>query len=85
MDTPTILDSVRKTGRLVTVEEGTTTGGIGAELIARIATAGMHLLKRAPLRIAAAESPVPYAKNLETLLLPEPIAIADQIEREVVR
>ena len=85
LDTPTILDSVQKTGRLVTVEEGTATGGIGAEVIARVTTAGMHLLKRAPLRIAAAESPVPYAKNLETLLLPEPAGIADRIEKALFR
>jgi len=85
MDTPTILESVQKTGRLVAMEEGTATGGIGAEVIARVATAGMHLLKRAPLRIAAAESPVPYAKNLETLLLPEPAGIADRIEKALFR
>ena len=85
LDTPTILESIQKTGRLVTVEEGTATGGVGAEVIARVTTAGMHLLTGAPLRIAAAECPVPYAKNLETMLLPEPAAIADQIERELNR
>ncbi len=85
LDTRTILDSLEKTGRLVTVEEGSTTGGIGAEVIARVAVAGFHLLKRPPLRIAAPEVPVPYAKNLETMLLPDPGAIAEQIEKELIR
>ncbi len=85
IDTTTILNSVEKTGRLVTVEEGVATGGIGAEIIARVASAGMHLLKQSPLRIAAAECPVPYAKNLETLLLPDPVTIAARIETELMR
>ncbi|MBW2220861.1 MAG: dehydrogenase, partial [Deltaproteobacteria bacterium] len=57
MDNETILNSVKKTGRLVTVEEGPYTGGIGAEVVARCTTAGFSLLKSAPLRIAAPECP----------------------------
>jgi len=81
LDTPAILESLRKTRRLVTIEEGTATGGIGAEVIARVATAGFGLLKSSPLRIAAPECPIPYAKNLESALLPEPQDIADRIAR----
>lgn len=81
LDTPTILESLQKTRHLVTIEEGTATGGIGAEVIARVVTAGFGLLKSPPLRIAAPECPVPYAKNLESALLPEPQDIADRIAR----
>ena len=79
MDSTTILNSVKKTGRLVTVEEGPYTGGIGSEVITRVATAGFNVLKTAPLRIAAPECPVPYAKNLENAMMPDPQAIANKI------
>ncbi len=81
MDNETLLQSVKKTGRLVTVEEGTATGGIGAEVIARTATAGFGVLKSAPVRIAAPECPIPYAKNLETVMLPSPDQIAEAIKK----
>lgn len=80
MDTKSILASVAKTGYLVTVEEGTTTGNIGAEVIARVATAGFDLLKAAPVRIAALECPIPYASNLENAMLPKPELIAEKVE-----
>jgi len=83
LDSETILQSVKKTGRLVTVEEGTLTGGIGAEVIARTATAGFGVLKSAPVRIAAPECPIPYAKNLETVMLPSPDQIVEAIRKIV--
>ncbi len=79
LDTRTILNSLRKTGRLVTVEEGPCTGGIGAEVIARTATAALSVLKAPPVRIAAPECPIPYAKNLENAMLPSPDQIAAAI------
>ena len=79
LDSETILRSIKKTGRLVTVEEGTCTGGIGAEVIARAATAGFRVLRSAPLRIAAPECPIPYAKGLENAMLPDPQRIAQAI------
>ena len=79
MDTETVLESVAKTGRLVTLEEGTGTGGIGAEVIARVAIAGNGLLRTPPLRIGAPECPVPYAKDLENAMLPDPQDVAERI------
>jgi len=79
MDTATILKSLKKTGRLVTVEEGPFTGGIGAEVISRCITAGFDVFKTAPIRIAAPECPVPYAKPLENAMLPTPEGIAENI------
>ncbi len=79
MDTETILASVRKTGRLATVKEGGVSFGIGAEVVARVASAGYGLLKAAPLRIGAPECPIPYAKNLENEMLIRPERIAEKI------
>ena len=79
MDTKTILDSVAKTRHLATVEEGGGTGGIGSEVIARVAAAGNGLLKRPPLRTAAPECPIPYARNLENAMLPNPEEVARAI------
>lgn len=83
MDTLTILNSVKKTGRLITVEEGPYTGGIGAEVIARVATAGFNVLKAAPVRIAAPECPIPYAKNLENAMMHTSAKIADAVRKMV--
>jgi 2-oxoisovalerate dehydrogenase E1 component len=79
MDSQTIFNSVKKTGRLITVEEGPCTGGIGAEVIARTASAGLRVLKTAPVRIASPECPIPYAKNLENAMLPAPDQIVKRI------
>jgi 2-oxoisovalerate dehydrogenase E1 component len=81
LDMKTILDSVKKTGVLVCIEEGSPTGGIGSEVIARTARAGLGLLKKAPVLIAAPECPIPYAKGLETAMIPNPESTAAQIER----
>ena len=83
LDTETILESVAKTGRLATVEEGPFTGSVGSEVIARVSLAGFDLLKSAPLKFAAPECPVPYAKNLENAMLPAPAALAAAIERSL--
>ncbi|MBN2223754.1 MAG: hypothetical protein JW765_03670 [Deltaproteobacteria bacterium] len=81
LDMKTVLDSVKKTGVLVCIEEGCPTGGIGTEVIARTARAGLGLLKKAPLLIAAPECPIPYAKGLETAMIPDPESVAGTIER----
>jgi 2-oxoisovalerate dehydrogenase E1 component len=81
LDTQTILESVLKTGYLVVVEEGTYTGNIGSEVVARVALAGFDLLKAAPIRIAAPECPIPYASNLENAILPSPESVAEKVEQ----
>ncbi|MFZ0450374.1 MAG: pyruvate dehydrogenase complex E1 component subunit beta [Desulfatiglandaceae bacterium] len=80
MDTQTILDSVARTGRLVTLEEGHFTGSVGSEVISRVSLAGFSLLKAPPVKIAAPECPIAYAKNLENAMLPSAEAIAQKIE-----
>lgn len=64
LDTDTVLASVARTGRLLCVGESFPWGGATAEIIARVATEGFHLLDAAPARINAKDTPVPYHPNL---------------------
>src|SRR6185312_14323274 len=70
MDSATVIESVRKTGRIVTVEEGWPQGGIGAELAARVVTEAFDYLDAPPTRVTGKDVPMPYAANLEKLALP---------------
>ena len=70
MDHATVLESVKKTNRLVTVEEGWGPMGVGAEIVARITEFGFDYLDAPPLRVHQEDVPLPYAANLEVLSLP---------------
>jgi pyruvate dehydrogenase E1 component beta subunit len=70
MDHATILESVKRTNRLVTVEEGWGPMGVGAEIVARITEFGFDYLDAPPLRVHQEDVPLPYAANLEALSLP---------------
>ena len=70
MDTETIIASVKKTGRVVTVEEGWQQSGIGAEIAARIMEQAFDYLDAPVARVSAKDTPLPYAANLEKLALP---------------
>ncbi len=72
LDTATIVESVKKTNRLVTVEEGWAIAGIGAELAAATMEQAFDWLDAPVKRVAAADVPLPYAANLEKLALPQP-------------
>ena len=60
----TVLASVARTGRLLCLGESFPWGGATAEIIARVATEGFHLLDAAPARINAKDTPIPYHPNL---------------------
>ena len=82
LDLDTVLASVRKTNRLVTVEEGWPICSIGSEICARVAAQAFDYLDAPPLKIAGADVPMPYAANLEKLALPsvdEVIAAAKSV------
>ncbi|MFO1108671.1 MAG: pyruvate dehydrogenase complex E1 component subunit beta [Bradyrhizobium sp.] len=70
MDTETIVASVKKTGRAVTVEEGWQQSGVGAEIAARIMEHAFDYLDAPVTRISGKDVPMPYAANLEKLALP---------------
>jgi pyruvate dehydrogenase E1 component beta subunit len=70
MDTETIVASVRKTGRAVTVEEGWQQNGVGAEIAARLMEHAFDYLDAPVARVSGKDVPMPYAANLEKLALP---------------
>ena len=70
LDIDTIIQSVQKTGRLVTVEEGWAFSGIGGEIAAQIMEKAFDYLDAPILRVAGKDVPMPYAANLEKLALP---------------
>ncbi len=70
MDIETIVASVKKTGRCVTVEEGWPQGGIGAEIAAQLMDKAFDYLDAPVMRVTGRDVPMPYAANLEKLALP---------------
>ena len=70
MDSDTVIASVQKTGRAVTVEEGWQQSGVGAEVAARIMEQAFDYLDAPVARISGKDVPMPYASNLEKLALP---------------
>jgi pyruvate dehydrogenase E1 component subunit beta len=70
LDMATIITSVQKTGRIVTVEEGWATCGIGAEISAGVVSQAFDYLDAPPTRVSSEDVPMPYAVNLEKLALP---------------
>jgi pyruvate dehydrogenase E1 component beta subunit len=77
LDTETIVTSVRKTNRIVSVEEGWPYAGIGSELIAVMMEQAFDHLDAPPVRVTGLDVPMPYAANLEKLALPSAVKIAD--------
>ncbi|MBO4222643.1 pyruvate dehydrogenase complex E1 component subunit beta [Bradyrhizobium neotropicale] len=77
MDTETIVASVRKTGRAVTVEEGWQQSGVGAEIAARIMEHAFDYLDAPVTRVSGKDVPMPYAANLEKMALP---SVAEVVE-----
>jgi pyruvate/2-oxoglutarate/acetoin dehydrogenase E1 component len=77
MDTDTIVESVKKTGRLVTVEEGWKQSGVGAEIAARVMEDAFDYLDAPVTRVCGKDVPMPYAANLEKLALP---SVAELVE-----
>jgi len=70
LDRQAILGSVRRTGRLVTVSEGPRTGGEGAEIAAMVCEEAFASLKAPVRRVAAMDTPIPFAPCLERAVLP---------------
>jgi pyruvate dehydrogenase E1 component beta subunit len=70
LDHETIVESVRKTHRLVSCEEGWGPMGVGAEVVARVVEQAFDYLDAPPARVHQEDAPMPYAANLEALSLP---------------
>jgi pyruvate dehydrogenase E1 component beta subunit len=70
LDTATVIESVKKTNRIVCCEEGWRFFGVGAEIAAAVVEHAFDYLDAPPLRVAQKDVPLPYAANLEKLSLP---------------
>jgi pyruvate dehydrogenase E1 component beta subunit len=77
MDAETVIESVKKTGRIVTVEEGFRQSGVGAEIAARVQEEAFDWLDAPVARVTGKDVPMPYAANLEKLALP---SVAEVVE-----
>lgn len=85
LDDETIMTSVKKTHRVMIVDEGWRSGSISAEIMARINEQAFFDLDAPMGRVCSAEVPFPYAKHLEDAALPQPVkivAMAKQIMEE---
>jgi pyruvate dehydrogenase E1 component beta subunit len=83
LDTATIVESVKKTNRLVTVEEGWPFAGIGAEIAMQITEHAFDWLDAPPVRVHGLDVPLPYAANLEKLALPQPDWVVAAVKKIV--
>jgi pyruvate/2-oxoglutarate/acetoin dehydrogenase E1 component len=85
LDMPTVLDSLRRTRRLVIVDEGWKSGSISAEIAARVAEEALYELDAPIGRVCSREVPVPYAAHMEALALPSVERIVDAVRAAVPR
>ncbi|MFA5393737.1 MAG: alpha-ketoacid dehydrogenase subunit beta [Candidatus Ratteibacteria bacterium] len=81
LDEETIFNSIKKTKRLFTVEEGYENNGIGAEVIARATTKIFDYFDAPPARLAFSNCPVPFSKILENSILPDTKKIVEGVRK----
>lgn len=81
LDTETIINSVKKTHHLITVEEGHLSFGIGAEVSSRVTEFAFDELDAPPVRIGALEVPIPFNEKLEQRVLPGVEKIIETVQR----
>jgi pyruvate dehydrogenase E1 component beta subunit len=82
-DIETVAASVQKTGRLIAVTEAARAGSMASEIVARVTDEVFDSLKAAPVRVAAADTPMPYAAPLERAVLPQVEDVVAAINRVV--
>ncbi len=80
LDLETVLNSVRKTNRLVTVEEAWPVCSVGSEICAQVAIQAFDHLDAPPFKISGADVPMPYAANLEKLAMPSAQRVIEAVK-----
>lgn len=83
LDTDTIVESVRRTGRAVVIDEGHRAFGVGAEIAATIAEGAFDYLEAPVLRLGAMDVPVPFSPFLEQLTVPDVDALVRSISEVI--
>ncbi len=81
LDRDAVLDSVRKTGALITADEGCKTGNMGAELAALVTEFAVDSLRAPIIRVAAPDTPVPFSPPLEQAFIPSEQDIKDAVSK----
>ena len=81
LDKETILNSVKKTGKLITVDEGCVTGGFGSEVAAIVAQEAFDYLEAPIIRVGSPDTPVPFSPPLEQFYIPDEGNIKDAVNR----
>jgi len=80
LDLETIIESVKKTNRLVTVEEAWPVCSVGSEICAQVAMQAFDHLDAPPAKVSGADVPMPYAANLERLALPSVAQVIEAVK-----
>jgi pyruvate dehydrogenase E1 component beta subunit len=80
LDLATIIESVKKTNRLVTVEEAWPVCSVGSEICAQVAIQAFDYLDAPPAKVSGADVPMPYAANLERLALPSTVQVVEVVK-----
>src|SRR5882724_2558664 len=80
LDMATIIESVKKTNRLVTVEEAWPVCSVGSEICAQVAIQAFDYLDAPPAKVSGADVPMPYAANLERLALPTTAHVVEAVK-----
>ena len=80
LDLETIIESVKKTNRLVTVEEAWPVCSVGSEICAQVAIQAFDYLDAPPAKVSGADVPMPYAANLERLALPNAAHVVEAVK-----
>lgn len=81
LDMETILNSVKKTGRLITVEEAIHAGGWGAEVATQVTDAAIWYLEGPVIRVTLGAAIIPFSAPLEEYVLPSPQKVIDAVQR----
>jgi pyruvate dehydrogenase E1 component beta subunit len=85
IDWGTIIASVKKTNRIVTVEEAWPVCSVGSEICAQVAMRAFDYLDAPPAKVSGADVPMPYAANLEKLALPTADDVVAAVKRVCYR
>jgi len=81
LDLETVIESVKRTNRIVTVDESYPIGSIGSEICARVASEAFDYLDAPPTKVSGEDVPMPYAANLEKLALPNTAKVVEAARR----
>jgi len=83
LDIDTIIESVRKTGRLVVAHEANERGGVGGEIVAQVVERAFDYLDAPPRRVCGKNTPIPYNANLEALAMPSVAEIVQAVRESL--